>query len=165
MSDDHTTGNPPEADYPSRLKSKRLPKKCQKGLLNFQKLRKNVLLENIFENLEKYQFWKNVFFQWPDLTPRFDLNSTWNWPWIDPFPEIFQNCHVSWKNENFLKIPAIKMFWRNHESAWVTMSHIYDSIWVKNAEFANLNCILVLQWVILILLRFCFEMNLGESGN
>ena len=56
MSDDHTTGNPPEADYPSRLKSKRLPKKCQKGLLNFQKLRKNVLLENIFENLEKYQF-------------------------------------------------------------------------------------------------------------
>ena len=56
MSDDHTTGNPPEADYPSRLKSKRLPKKCQNGLLNFQKLRKNVLLENIFENLEKYQF-------------------------------------------------------------------------------------------------------------
>ena len=121
MSDNHTTGNP---DYPS-------PKdychpQCAKAdfwiVKNYEKI---TSLENIFENLEKYQFWKNVFFRWPDLTPRFDLNSTWNWPLIDPIIYFFfQFATFLDKNANFLKIPAIKMFLRNHDSALVTMSHV-----------------------------------------
>ena len=69
---------------------------------------------------KKTNFEKKMYFS----VARFDLNSTWNWPLIDPIIYFFLICHVSRKNEIFLKIPAIKMFWRNHESAWVTMSHI-----------------------------------------
>ena len=63
MSDNHTTGNP---DYPSRtglsfqIKVEKITENVPKWI--FQKLRKNVLLENIFENLEKYQFREKMYF-------------------------------------------------------------------------------------------------------
>ena len=65
MSDNHTTGSP---DYPSRtglsfqIKVEKITENVPSGFLNFQKLRKNVSLENIFENLEKHQFREKIYF-------------------------------------------------------------------------------------------------------
>ena len=92
MSDNHTTGNP---DYPSRtglsfqIKVEKITENVPKWI--FPKLRKNVLLENIFENLEKYQFWKKCIFDKKSrqiIRPQFDLEMTFFDPFI--FPKYFQ---------------------------------------------------------------------------